>query len=263
MASPEDVARRAHAKIDRLTDRFEAEFESDVAKARKIENRIINKPITASGVRYDRVSDTWNFKTFEDTTGQLQWSFDVAFESDSFTCEQSVIDGPRDFELVAFASTHWAAFAAFAVSSTNQDGKKTKLFTKTNPERNRVYLIVNGNRYRAIEGELDIDVFGPSSEIALVAFAPPQEPITTATIGFDLDCGPTQMPVKFLEELSFPPGTTSIAEGIEERLSVEVRTIQRTASKAKADVSRKTGTGTGCLVLTGAMMLLGWLALVA
>lgn len=263
MASPKDVARRAYAKIDRITDRFEAEFERDVEKARKIENRICNKPLTASGVRYDRGSDTWKFKTFEDSTGKLQWSFDVAFDSDSCTSGQPVTDGPRNFELVAFASTHWAAFAAFAVSSTRSDDKKTKLFTKTNPAKNKVYLIVNGNRYRAVEGELDIDVFGSTPEIALVAFAPPQEPIPAATIGFDLNAGPAHMEIQFPKELSFPPGTTSIAAGIEERLRVEVRAVQRTARKTKADVRRNTGTGIGCLLMVGCMTLLGWLVLVA
>lgn len=256
----ENALHRSHQKVDRIVDGIDQEAARDIDKVVELEKKILDRPLTASGVTYDRETDKWTFKRIEDTTGELRWSLNITFGSDGIDASHVVVDGPRQFRLLAIAATRWAVFAAFEVARSNVDGKKTKLFTKTNPSKNRVFMIVDGNRYQAIEGQLDNDLFGPHPEVALVGFPLPGVVAQTATVGFSLSSGPAEIPVCFHDETLFQNAPGSLVESLRNHLDSEVEKVRRSGAETKKRIKKNLQSSGGCLVVIAGMMACSVLA---
>jgi hypothetical protein len=246
----EQAVQRAHDQVDKTVDRFDQEVERDVAKIAAIEQKVLAKPLTASGIAYNPETQRWSFKEIVDNTGQLTWKLALEFSSDQVVADKAVADGPRAYELIAFAATRWASYAAFRVS-ISAVGPATRLFNKTNPANNRVFLTSTGTSHRAIEGQLDVDVPIPGSTIALVAFPPFKSAAVDLSIDFLLKGGTARMQLSAPSQTLFShaAATPSLVERFRTKMSERVDDVHGQARNTKAKIEKLRNSGSGCLVV--------------
>ena len=247
----DNAAARGHARVDRIIERLDREVERDLERVAAIEARIVAKPLTASGVVYDTLADAWTFKALGDDTGQLKWNLTIRLGSDAIAEYEAITDGTRRYQLVALSATRWAVYAAFRVSVQGGAKKATKLFNKSNPIANRVLLVVNGQTYRAIEGQLDVEVAESSPAVALVAFPlPPPAAAEVVSIDFLFKTGlariglPGCKPEVFTEAAKQP----SLVDAVREQFAEHTAPVYEQANQVREELTKSTASSRGWVI---------------
>jgi hypothetical protein len=237
---------RGHDQIDRIVDRLESEIERDLEKIRKIEARILANPISASGMRYNEQDRRWSLKELADNTGNIKWSLDVNFGADAIASDTSITNGGRIYDLIAAAATRWAVFVAVRVTAAS-NGRPTKLFNKRDSTANKVILKSGGVLYRALEGQLDIELPIPGSDVAIVAFPLPKGQAADVAIEFLLKNGTSRMPLRVENASLFAEALTSktLVEQAREKFEAQTAPVKAQATEVKADLVKKANTGSG------------------
>jgi hypothetical protein len=255
-AAERERNRRNHAlqrgveKIDRIVDQLETEIDRDLSKVQKIEARIIERPISASGVRFDHQERRWHFKEIRDDTGTVNWGLTIEFGRSEASAIGLVEDGGRTYEFVALAATRWAVFVAFRITTTSTE-KSTKLFNKRDSSANRVMLKNNGVFYRALEGQLDIELPIPGSAIGLAAFPVPTEMASDVSFEFLLKRRSASIPLQISEIDLFTRAaqSPSLAAQVQEKFAAQTAPLKAQALETKAALDRKKSSGGSGLVL--------------
>jgi len=254
-----NAAARAHERVDRVVDRLDTELERDVQKIEQLQKRFHSKPTSATGVKYDAARDEWKFDTIHDDKGDIHWSFSIEATSDRIRFSAPIKETQRQYELKAICVTRWSLYAAFEVSRCAFEGRSTKLFTKSDPSKNRVFLDVDGVKYQAIEGDLDIQLFGPTPATAIAAF-----PLPTGTpyktyieFHFNSTSSPSRIAVAFDDRALFQKAAASptLAEIIRGKLESKVATVRAQADETKSEIQRMVKSKSGCLLTIGAAFL--------
>lgn len=249
---------RGHDQVDRVVDRLNAEVERDMEKLGRIEERLYVKPLSASGIHYDAETRRWAFEKMGDQTGGLKWSLDLGFPSDSVAATKTVVDGVRSYEFVDLAATRWGVFVAFRVSNVEEGSRPTKLFNKSNPSENRLFLQSGGTRYRALEGQIDKAVPAPGGDIALVAFPLPKSCGDDLAIEFVLRKGTAVVPLTTTNPAIFSEAAAiqSLVDMARERLAGHTDPIREQAKRAKEEVTRAASSNVGWLTVVVVVLVL-------
>lgn len=248
-----NAAARAHGQIDRLIGQVERELEGEVAKVAELENKIRLKPLSASGMTFDPSTGRFNLKKIGDDKGKIIWEAQVGFDSDPATWTPGVVDGARGYQPIAITTTRLGVFVAFMVSQIAEGPKATKLFSKTDASKNAVFLNVNGHRYQAIEGQLDLPLFGPAPAIALVGFPLPNLVFQAASIDFHFKAGPARIAIGFADPNIFlqPLTGQSLADQVRAMLEEQYHPARQQAEQLKAQIAAK-AKSSGCLIIVAA-----------
>lgn len=231
---------RGHDQLDRIVGRLDAETQRDIAKVEAFEQRIRAKPLSRSGLVCDTIASRWSFKEAADNTGQLKWKVKLEFASDAVVADRSIVNGNRTYEFVGFAATKWGAFAAFRVIANLSGDRSVKLFSQANPVNNKVFLVSNGTTYRAVEGQLDIDVPDGSSATALVAFPLPADQGPDLAIEFVMKSRTDRMRLMAEKTSMITDAHQSegVADGFRKKLSEHTDPLYRDAADTKAELDR-------------------------
>lgn len=237
----ERAVERGHDQLDRIVGRLDGEIERDIAKVEAFEERIRAKPLSRGGLECDAAASHWSFKEMADTTGQLKWKVRLEFDSDIIAANRSITNGDRTYELVGFAATKWGAFAAFRVTTNPSGSRRTKLFSQANATNNKVFLMSNGTAYRAIEGQLDIEVPANSSATALVAFPLPAEQGLDLAIDFVMKSGMDRMQLtpEKASMIADAAQSEGVADGFRKKLSEHTDPLHENAADAEAELDRR------------------------
>lgn len=165
----------------------------------------------------------------------------LEFASDAVAADRSIVNGNRTYQFVGFAATKWGAFAAFRVSASLSGDRSVKLFSQANPVNNKVFLVSNGTTYRAVEGQLDIDVPDGSSATALVAFPLPADQAPDLAIEFVMKSRTDRMRL-IAEKTSMITDahqSEGVADGFRKKLSEHTDPLYRDAADTKAELDRR------------------------
>jgi hypothetical protein len=257
------AAHKANSQIDQLVDRIDNEIGGDLEKLRKIEKKIIENPLSAGGVSFDEIGEDWQFKEIADDTGALTWSFRLKFSSDNGGTNQSVENGGRTYSLAAIAATRWGVYAAFRMTATSSR-RPAKLFNKRDRTANKVFLKCDGTLYRAIEGQLDVEIPVSSSQTVLVAFPLPRGTPTEISVEFVLKDESRSMALHLSDREIFATASNemSLVDRLRGQFEAKGDTVKTQAAEAKAQIERrsKTGAGTLWIVVIVVVMLLIYLS---
>jgi hypothetical protein len=229
----------------------DAEFEREMQKVASLEDKIRAKPILASGIQYDTAADSWFMKRFGDEAGTIKWGLRLEFTPANATFGDAVCGGNRTYHLLSVACTKWAVYAAFELSANTSQEKTTKLLSRTDPTRNRVFLISSSSRLQAIEGTLDLELFGPHPAVGLVAFPVPQGSAKNVSIEFVFKSGPGRIPILFGDEDVFQRESMSdgLVEAVRNLLGTHLASFKGDAEKTKEEIGRMAARRSGCLLL--------------
>lgn len=245
------AVQRGHDRIDRLMDGLDTEVERDLERLRKFEEKIYIKPLSASGISYDPRTRGWAFKPLRDDTGKLKWSLDLELQSEGTPSSGSATEAGRTFEVIEVTATRWAVFVACRISTAFDGGKCTKLFNKTNPSANRLTLVSGGVRYRALEGQLDMDIPIPGEDIALVAFPLPKVCGDDLAIEFLFKSGASRIPVAVASRAAFSDAANmpSLVDRMREQLTAHTNPLRQHASRTKEEIAQAASSGGGAMAL--------------
>lgn len=258
----ESAARRSHLQVDRLVGQLNLEIERSLERIQRFEKRIYAHPLTASGVQYDPDTRRWRFTAIPDSAGHLNWKVKIEFTSDAMHVDRSVTDDGRTYELIDVSVTKWAIFAAFRISVTSL-GSATKLFSKTAPANNKVFLVSGGTTYRALEGQLDLEVPIPGSMVGLVAFRLPQQQGSELTVDFVFKSGDAQMKVVLGQPTLFADAarSPSLVDMFRHQLEEQTNSVYQKAAEAKTRIDRAGESNLGWLLIVAiiVVLLVTWL----
>lgn len=255
--------------IDREMEKFDAEQRRDLAKMAEAEQRMTERPLSAGGLTFDRSRGVWSFKEIADRTGACTWSLVMELTSaqDHFIGD-AVVNGARSYRAIALAFSRWGTFVAFEVAACSSVGKPRKLFTKSDPTKNRLFLRCGATLHQAIEGDLDRDLIGAGVVIAAfpaLALSSFSDPVR---IEFHLTDTPTVIDVPvdgLVDKLHRALDRQSLVDWLAEEYRKKLAPVRAKAAATKADLAQAAERAkAGCLVflvVTAAMAAAGCAAL--
>lgn len=226
------AVRYANKRLDQVTDAANEAFRHSIQTANLIEEKFRALPLSETGVTYKHGADSWQFKKLRYNKGDLEWTADFIVGSHPATSNELVRAAARIFRFVAVASTPWAFYAAFEATPIKGQRTPSKLFTKTNPSSNKVFLFYNGERHRAIEGDLDLPLFD-EPDVLLAAF-PPITSCTDISFGFALDASNQKLRVTLSSPLSTPK--ESFVEIVRRELQQQMDIVHELVASQKTDI---------------------------
>lgn len=247
---------RSHHKVDRLVEQLNLEIERSLDRVLKFEKRIYTHPITASGVKYDPETRCWAFTAIPDSAGHLHWKVKLEFTSDAFEVDRSITDNGRTYELIDVSVTKWAIFAAFRISATSI-GSPTKLFSKTAPANNKVFIRSSGIAYRGLEGQLDLDIPIPGSMVGLVAFPLPRQQGTDLAVDFLLKSGNARMNVVLKQPTLFADAacSASLVDTFRRQIEEQTGSVYQKADEAKNRIDRSGQSSLGWILIVALIVV--------
>lgn len=259
---------RLENDVDRVVDNLDAECERDLGKVADAEARIMQRPLTAGGLTFDRADGTWAFKEIADKTGDFKWSIKPTMTSDPVRFVGApFVNGARQYNPVALSFARWGIFIAFEVSPAPVASKPRKLFTKSDPTKNRMFLRCGDAMYQAIEGDLDRDVIG--SGITIAAFPLPDPATFGSPVQVELHTSdePPTIAVQGDNLLAFVQDarkSKSLVDRAAEQFRQALAPVRTKAAATKAEIAQAAERAKGgCLVLIATIGAAGGLGALA
>jgi hypothetical protein len=251
-----NAVHKGHQAVDRVLAQLDAQIERDLRKIGELEHKIREKPLTASGITYDATTASFSLRVLRNESGKLAWTAQPQIPRQPLRCSGPVDDAQRSYSLKAIAATRWAVFAAIEISRVEAGGKSTKLFTKSDPSKNRVFFCCGDKRYQAIQGELDVPLFGPEPVVALVAFPLPTGLAQKTNIDFMFESAPARVAVAFETPTVFQEAAQgrSLVEIVRTELMAQTQDVRRQGEEAKGNMQKPLASNSGCAAVIVAIL---------
>lgn len=265
-AAERENARRANAinrarrNVDKVSDRLDSEIHRDLEKIGLLDIKMAEKPISFGEIAFRPETNDCYSRQFADNKGAIKWSFALKFTPE-VAVSGVVEDGCRTYELTAAVLTRWGIVLAFKISLSGS-GRSTKLLSKSNPANNKIFLIADGIAYRAIDGDLDMQLPPGTSNHGVVAFPlPPGEPSDLA-VEFVLRGGSSRLQIPAFPDAAFDKARNepSLVDMVKSEFEKATASTRAEVASAHAELDEKASTGGGwwwVAILVGVIVLIG------
>lgn len=193
------AVQRQNARINRSIEAVESEVSRERSKLQRIEQAILEKPISALKVAFSPETGAWECCHFGDDRGQVKWGISLDLQPEPATfVPRSVTVGPRTFTPASIVLAKWATYVAFTISEPDvpSKAKKSKLIYKSQPSRNAVLVRYGAQSHRAREGTLDNPVPTYGASYGLVAFPPAKADSNLSNVSIDFLLGNSPISIR-------------------------------------------------------------------